>query len=250
MQTFTLNSGAVLTLAAAIALMPSNANAQDITPDMTTDLECTAEVTPAQIEAGAQAVRVSVTFSEDIGDVTGVEQENAHGISIASPMDVPRAEMAAGDEVPTPIQMGDDETTWTEAESGPAGTDLWLHAGQMWLKSNGGGLMTSDEGIAWFDAPTALADQYAQVYPAAGGVHWLLAAEDARRLLMTSDQGRGASDITFNFPQTDNASICLSSFAATTRYAVAATQGGLFDAPGCTPGEDPNAGLYRFAFED
>ncbi len=124
MQTLTLTSGAVLTLAAAVALMPSNANAQDITPDMTTDAECTAEVTPAQIQAGAPAVRVSVTFSEDIGDVTGVDEANAHGISIASPMDVPRAEMAAGDEVPTPIQMGDDETTWTfylntsEAEEG------------------------------------------------------------------------------------------------------------------------------------
>lgn len=120
MQTLTLTSGAVLTLAAAVALMPSNANAQDLMPD----LECTAEVSPAQVESGAEAVRVSVTFSEDIGDVTGVEEENDHGISITSPMDVPRAPMAAGDETPTPIQMGDDATSWTfwlntsEAEEG------------------------------------------------------------------------------------------------------------------------------------
>ena len=119
MQTLTLTSGAVLTLAAAVALMPSNANAQDIP-----DLECTAEISPAQVEAGAEAVRVSVTFSEDIGDVTGVDEETSHGITIASPMDVPRAPMAAGDPAPTPIQMGDDELTWTfwlntsEAEAG------------------------------------------------------------------------------------------------------------------------------------
>ncbi|MEX2471171.1 MAG: hypothetical protein WEA34_03270 [Gemmatimonadota bacterium] len=119
MQTLTLTSGAVLTLAAAVALMPSNANAQDMP-----DLECTAQVSPAQVEAGTEAVRVTVTFSEDIGDVTGVDQASAHGISIASPMDVPRTEMAVGDETPTPIQMGDDATSWTfwlntsEAEEG------------------------------------------------------------------------------------------------------------------------------------
>lgn len=120
MQTLTLTSGAVLTLAAAVALMPSNVNAQDLMPD----LECSAQVQPAQVEAGAEAVRVSVTFSEDIGDVTGVDQEASHGISIASPMDVPRAPMAAGDPPQTPIQMGDDALTWTfwlntsEAEEG------------------------------------------------------------------------------------------------------------------------------------
>lgn len=120
MQTPTLISGTVLTLAAAVALMPSNANAQDLMPDV----ECTAQISPAQVEAGAEAVRVTVTFSEDIGDVTGVDQESAHGISIASPMDVPRTEMAAGEPPPTPIQMGDDARSWTfwlntsEAEEG------------------------------------------------------------------------------------------------------------------------------------
>jgi hypothetical protein len=120
MQTTTLTTGAVLTLAAAVALMPSNANAQDLMPD----LECSAQVLPAQLQTGAEAVRVTVTLSEDIGHVTGVEEENAHGILVASPMDVPRAPMAAGEPAPTPIQMGDDETSWTfwlntsEAEEG------------------------------------------------------------------------------------------------------------------------------------
>lgn len=120
MQTLTLTTGAALTLAAAVALMPSNANAQDAIPDP----ECTAQVSPTQVEAGSEAVRVTVTLSEDIGHVTGVEQDDAHGIDIASPTDVPRAPMATGESAPTPIQMGDDETAWTfwlntsEAEEG------------------------------------------------------------------------------------------------------------------------------------
>lgn len=120
MQTRTLTTGTVLTLAAAVALMPSKANAQDVTPD----LECTAQVSPPQVQAGSEAIQVSVTFSEDIGHVTGVEEDNAHGIDIASPTDVPRAPMAAGEPAPTPIQMGDDELVWTfwlntsEAEEG------------------------------------------------------------------------------------------------------------------------------------
>lgn len=110
MHTLTRTTGTVLTLAAAVALMPSNANAQDAT---TTELACTAQVSPTQVEAGSEAVSVTVTFSDDIGLVTGLEQENAHGINIASAMDVPRAPMAAGGAAATAIQMGDDETAWT-----------------------------------------------------------------------------------------------------------------------------------------
>jgi hypothetical protein len=130
MQTLTRATGSMLTLAAAVALMPSNANAQDID---SYDQECTAQVSPSQIEAGSEAVRVTVTFSEGIGDVTDVEQENADGITLASAMDVPRTEMAA-DEAPSPIEMGTDETTWTlwlnttEAEEGTH--EVYFVAGQ------------------------------------------------------------------------------------------------------------------------
>lgn len=109
MQIPTLAAGTVLTLAAAVALMPSNVTAQDVPPD----LECTAQISPAQIEAGSSAVRVTVTLSDDVGHVTGLEEENTHGIKVASPMDVRRAEMSTGEPAPTPIQMGDDGTTWT-----------------------------------------------------------------------------------------------------------------------------------------
>jgi len=110
MQTLIRTTGAVLTLAAAVALMPSNANAQE---PAVSDLDCTARVSPAQIKAGAEAVRVTVTFSEAIGRVTGVEQDNADGISIASPMDAARASSGTANPAPTSIQMGTHDTTWT-----------------------------------------------------------------------------------------------------------------------------------------
>ena len=72
----------------------------------------TALVSPAQVPAGAQAVRVTVTLSRDAGPVTGVE-EGPEGITLASPEDVPRTEMAAGDEPPDPVWMDADGDTWT-----------------------------------------------------------------------------------------------------------------------------------------
>lgn len=133
MQMLTRTTGTMLTLAAAVALIPLNANAQVQEQD-TSDQECTAQISPAQVEAGSEAVRVTVTLSEDIGSVTGLEQtgleqtgleqEDAHGITLASPMDLPRTPMAAGDEVPTPVEMGADQSTWilwlntSEAEEG------------------------------------------------------------------------------------------------------------------------------------
>lgn len=114
MQNPIQTTSTMLALAAAVALMPASSSAQDVALP---DLECTAQVSPSQVEAGSKAVRVTVTFSEDPGRITGVEAENTHGIAIASPMDVPRADMAAGEPRPTPIQMGDDEASWT----------LWLN---------------------------------------------------------------------------------------------------------------------------
>lgn len=116
MHNLTLTAGTVLTLAAAAALIPSTTHAQDLTPEP----ECTAQVSPAQVAAGAEAVRVSVSFSEDIGQVTGLEQEDDHGIDITAPTDVPRTSMAVGEPVPSPIQMGDDAMAWT----------LWLNTSE------------------------------------------------------------------------------------------------------------------------
>jgi len=107
MQTLTQATGTMLTLAAAVALMPSNAIAQ---APLMAETVCTAQVSPEEVEAGSEAVQVTVTFSQDIGRVTGVDSD---GITVASPMDVPRPTMAAEGHASTPIQMGDDETRWT-----------------------------------------------------------------------------------------------------------------------------------------
>lgn len=117
MQTLTRTSGAMLTLAAAVALMPSSAEAQ--APD-TSDQECTAQVSPSEVEAGSEAVQVTVTLSDSVGNVTDVEQDNADGITLASPADIPRTEMAAGERPSSPIQMGSSETSWT----------LWLNTSE------------------------------------------------------------------------------------------------------------------------
>lgn len=119
MQTLTLTTGTVLTLAVALALMPSPAKAQDMMPGP----KCTAQVSPAHLEAGSEAVQVSVTFSEDIGRVTGVEdnEDNGNGIKMASQTDIPRISMTAGEPAPTPIQMGKHKMAWT----------LWLNTSEV-----------------------------------------------------------------------------------------------------------------------
>lgn len=117
MKTLTRTSGAMLSLAAAVALMPASADAQAVD---TSDQQCTAQVSPSEVEAGSQAVQVTVTLSDNIGNVTGVEQDNADGITLASVADIPRTEMAAGERPSSPIQMGSSESSWT----------LWLNTSE------------------------------------------------------------------------------------------------------------------------
>lgn len=117
MQTLTRTSGAILSLAAAVAFMPSSAEAQ---ARDTSSQECTAQVSPSELEAGSEAVQVTVTLSDSVGNVTDVQQENADGITLASPTDIPRTEMAAGERPSSPIQMGSSPTSWT----------LWLNTSE------------------------------------------------------------------------------------------------------------------------
>lgn len=74
--------------------------------------ECTAELSPAEIESGAAAVEVAVTLSQPVGAVSGVQAAPGSGIAVASPGDVPRTDMAAEEE-PQPIEMGASEDSWT-----------------------------------------------------------------------------------------------------------------------------------------
>lgn len=100
MQTLA-RSTAVLALAAALA--PVGLNAQ----------ECTATITPAQVQAGQQAVRLNVRFSEDVGELTRLQAADS-GITVAEAGDLPRTDLAANAPAPRPIAMAEgQQNTWT-----------------------------------------------------------------------------------------------------------------------------------------
>lgn len=95
-------------LAAALAL-PANMNAQEPVP--AGQQQCTAQVTPAQVTAGERAVQVTVETSQQIDALTGIKDSES-GIALASPEDLPRTEMAAGEPAPRPIEMGAAQNSW------------------------------------------------------------------------------------------------------------------------------------------
>lgn len=102
MQTLT-RSMAALALGAAFVATPLDLRAQ----------ECTATITPAQVQAGQQAVRLNVSFSEGVGELTRLQAADS-GIQLAEAGDLPRTDLAANAPAPRPIAMaqGQDDT-WT-----------------------------------------------------------------------------------------------------------------------------------------
>jgi hypothetical protein len=72
---------------------------------------CTAEVLPAEIAAGASAVRLTVALSADVGDVASMEAPEGSRLAIAAPADLPRIPLAT--EEPLAITRGTDDNTWT-----------------------------------------------------------------------------------------------------------------------------------------
>ncbi len=116
MQTLSRSLAGLAALACVFALGISPVSAQE--PEAEAAPQCTAEVAPAQIEAGAPAVQLTVALSEDVGEVTGVEAPEA-GISVAAPGDLPRTDMAA-ETAPQPIAMADQGNAWT----------IWLNTTQ------------------------------------------------------------------------------------------------------------------------
>ena len=102
MQTLT-RSTAVLGLAAALVALPVDLRAQ----------ECTATITPAQVQAGQQAVRLNVRFSEDVGELNRLQAADS-GIALAEAGDLPRTNLAANAPAPRPIAMAEgQDNTWT-----------------------------------------------------------------------------------------------------------------------------------------
>lgn len=117
MQTLNRSLAGLAALACAFALGISPASAQDQEEAQAVP-QCTAEVAPAQIEAGAPAVQLTVVLSEPVGEVTGLEAPES-GISVAAAGDLPRTEMAA-ETAPAPITLADQGNAW----------NIWLNTTQ------------------------------------------------------------------------------------------------------------------------
>lgn len=114
MQPLSRSVAGLSALACAFALGFSPASAQEPAAAP----QCSAEVAPAQIEAGAPAVQLTVVLSEDVGEITGLEAPQS-GLSVAAPGDLPRTDMAA-ETRPEPIKMADQGNAWT----------IWLNTTQ------------------------------------------------------------------------------------------------------------------------
>jgi len=93
---------AALAVAAALVVVPAQVDAQD----------CTAQLSPSQIEAGSDAVLLTVTLSEAMSAVESIDAGES-GIEEASSEDIPRTAMSAEDEEPSAIQQGEDQSSWT-----------------------------------------------------------------------------------------------------------------------------------------
>lgn len=101
MRTLARALGSMLAVAAVMIGSPLDVGAQ----------ECTAEVLPAQIDGGANAVRLTVSMSSAVGEVAGLEAPSDSGIEVASPRDLPRSELAAG-APQAPITAGPRANSW------------------------------------------------------------------------------------------------------------------------------------------
>lgn len=94
--------GSIAAFASTLAFLPTGSYAQ----------ACTAQVSPGEIETGAKAVPVTVTVSQPIGALTGIDASRGSGISLAFPGDLPSTEIGPAGGPPRPIEMGEAENVW------------------------------------------------------------------------------------------------------------------------------------------
>ena len=91
-----------LALAAALVALPAQLVAQDRPQQQQQQQQqqqtCTAQIMPAQVEAGSNAERVMVTLNQPVGEITGVEAAEGSNIELASAADLPRTPLASGDQ--------------------------------------------------------------------------------------------------------------------------------------------------------
>lgn len=96
-------SPGTIALTSALLVLAAPASAQ----------ECTAMLSPSEVDSGKVAVELNLTLSEPVGAIQALEAPPGSGVSVASPGDVPRTHMARANEAREAIAMGESETSWT-----------------------------------------------------------------------------------------------------------------------------------------
>ncbi len=96
--------------------------------------QCTATAAPEQVAAGQLATRVRFTLSEKAGAITSIKTSEDSGITLASPKDLPRQEMANPNEAPKPIEMSSENPNvavlWLNTKGASQGTQQLTLVGQ------------------------------------------------------------------------------------------------------------------------
>jgi hypothetical protein len=102
----------LIALAAAFLALPAALAAQQPEPaQQQQQPACVASFMPTELAVGQEAAEVTITVSEAIGEVTELEAGES-GIALAEADALPRTPLAAPDEPPAPIRMGDAENQW------------------------------------------------------------------------------------------------------------------------------------------
>jgi hypothetical protein len=107
--------------ALALALLITGTPRALVAQEETQPQQCTATAAPTEVEAGQAAIRVTFTFSEEIGAVTELKAPEESGIKLAVPEDLPRQDMANPDLPPKPIEM---------SQEGASEAYIWLNTGE------------------------------------------------------------------------------------------------------------------------
>lgn len=155
-------------------------------------------------------------------------------------------------------RLADGATTWERLTGSPMNVSgIWIDNGTLWVRGRTSfigqfTLISTTDGVTWTEQTTDQPTAYLEAYPAADDDDpWFLTTEASFASsvhFLSSDDGASLTDITAGYPLDTNDRVCISTYATTATSAIAATTGGISGASGCTPGTDPNAGVYRYTF--
>lgn len=114
-----------------LALVTADAKAQDEAAEQEV---CTAQLTPAQVQAGSPSVAIQAHFSTDIGEVRDLEAPEGSGLAYSEPDPAAEQDVAVEGEDPGAEELAETgaRTVWINAESAQPGTY------QITLKGDGG----------------------------------------------------------------------------------------------------------------